>query len=657
MGCRLFRVTLLAVIAAVSTFGYAQVQMKGKLAVSASQNGSQSQVSAPLSRLPLLAQSRVSATVGRDFSAYHAKENGEGFHADNLRQQFAADFTEEGVKVTHRTAQWSMSLLSYGYGDFSKKIAQVSPQASLNRVEYRHGPLTEWYVNGPVGLEQGFTLDRPPSGAHGQPLTISLRLSGDLEASLDQKGTALSLSRDDLKKPELRYAGLTAHDASGKELRAWLELNGSELRLRVQDAGARYPVVVDPFVQLAELTASDGVDGDQLGISIGISGNTVVVGAENATVGTNAAQGAAYVFVKPATGWANMTETAKLTASDGQANDGFGGSVGITGNTIVVGACQQSGMCNGPGKVYVFLRPKTGWATTSKFRAELTASDGVATDGFSNEMSISGDGKTIVVGSAFATVGGQTDAGAAYIFVKPASGWTTMTETAKLTELHPAAYDDVCCVSVSADGSTVFVGALQYNLVSNTPTGPGEAYIFIRPSTGWKTTSKFKAKLTASDGVTGDLFGFCQAGSSCISSDGKTVLAGAPYANGTEGKAYIFVEPTTGWATTSAFNAELTLSDGQTDYLGWSAAITDTTAVVGAIGENSFTGAAYIFDKPASGWVTTSTPNFSLIPSDGVIGDVFAFSVGISGNTVAVGAINHTAGSTNGPGAAYVFGP
>jgi len=657
MSSRLSRVTLVSVVAALSAFGYAQVQMQGKPAASLAQNGDHRQLSTPLSGLPLLAQSRVSATMGRDSSRYHAKETGKGFHTENLRQELAVDFTPDGVKVTHRTEHWTMSLLSYGYGDVSQNIAPVSPRAILNRVVYWHGPLVEWYVNGPVGLEQGFTLAEPPGASNGQLLTITLQLSGDLNASIDRRGTALSLSRGDLKKPELRYTGLTAHDASGKELQSWLELNGSELRLRVRDAGARYPVVVDPFVQLAELTASDGVDGDQFGISVAISGNTIVVGAENATVGANASQGKAYVFVKPASGWANMTETATLTASDGEANDGFGGAVGIAGNTIVVGACPQSGACNAPGKVYVFLKPKSGWVTTSRFKAKLTASDGVASDGFSNEMSISGDGNTVVVGSAFATVAGQTDAGAVYVFVKPAGGWTTMTQTAKLTEPHPTAYDDFCCVSVSSDGSTVFVGTVQYNLTNSTPTGPGEAYIFLRPTSGWVTTSRPKARLTASDGVTGDLFGFCQAGSACISSDGTTVLAGAPYANGFEGKAYIFVEPAGGWATTSAFNAELTLSDGQTDFLGWSAAITDTAAVVGAVVGNGGTGAAYIFSKPSSGWKTTSRPNASLIPSDGDSGDDFGFSVGISGNTVVAGALQHPEGSSSGPGAAYVFGP
>jgi trimeric autotransporter adhesin len=645
------RVTLLAAVVAASTFACSQTPER------LSQSRSQSQVSAGLSRLPLPARSKASAAIGRDFSSYHAQKTERGFHEENPRQQLTVDFAQQGVKVTHRTVQLTMSLSSYGYGDVSQRVTPISPQASFNRVEYHHGPLTEWYVNGPAGLEQGFTFDKRPNGANGQPLTIALLLSGDLKASLDREGTALTLFRNDLTKPELRYAGLSAHDATGQELHAWLELKDSELHLRVDDAGARYPVVVDPVVQLAELTASDGVDGDFLGISVAITGNTVVVGSVNATIGGNAGQGAAYVFVKPANGWTNMTQTAKLTASDGQAGDGFGGSVGIAGNTIVVGACSQSGICNGPGKVYVFLRPAGGWMTTSKFAAELTASDGQATDGFSNEMSISADGNTVVVGSANATVGGQASEGAAYIFVKPSGGWKTMTETAKLTEPYGAAYDLFCCVSVSGNGSTIFVGALQYDFTDNLPTGPGKAYIFIRPAGGWKSTSIARAILTAADGDSGDFFGFCQAGSSCLSSDGTTVLAAAPYANGFQGKAYIFVRPAGGWITTSQYNAELTLSDGQTDYLGWSAAVTSNFALVGAVAGNGGTGGAYVFIKPKTGWATTSNFNFSLIPSDGQIGDAFAFSLAVSGETGVVGSINHPAGSSSGPGAAYVFGP
>jgi|HubBroStandDraft_6_1064221.scaffolds.fasta_scaffold33456_3 hypothetical protein len=427
-------------------------------------------------------------------------------------------------------------------------------------------------------------------------------------------------------------------------------------------AQTNHPAVLDSWAQLAELTASHGANGDAMGISISISGDTVVVGAQNATVNGDAGQGAAYVFVKPASGWGNMTQTATLTASDGKAGDGFGGSVYIVGDTIVVGACPQSGMCNGPGKVYVFLKPISGWKTTAKFKAKLTASDGMANDGFSNELALSADGNTVAVGAAGATVNGNAAQGAAYVFVKPETGWKTATQTGKLTESHGEAGDVAGEVSVSGDGSTVFVGAPGATVGTN--AGQGVAYLFLRPASGWKTTSKFAAKLSAKGGAAYDDFGFCQAGSSCISSDGTTVLAGALQYNfstgkGTgPGKAYIFVKPATGWKTTSVFNAKLTAGGGVTgDVLGWSAAISANTAVVGAVVGNGGTGAAYVFNKPKTGWKTTSKFAAELTASDGDIGDAFAFSLSISGGTIAVGALNHPDSSIAGPGAAYVFGP
>ena len=92
-----------------------------------------------------------------------------------------------------------------------------------------------------------------------------------------------------------------------------------ELLIHVDDAGAQGPITIDPFVQEAKLTASDGATNNEFGDSVSISGNTVVVGAPDAKVGSNSQQGAAYVFTEPGSGWANMTQTAKLTASDGAA--------------------------------------------------------------------------------------------------------------------------------------------------------------------------------------------------------------------------------------------------------------------------------------------------------------------------------------------------
>ena len=109
------------------------------------------------------------------------------------------------------------------------------------------------------------------------------------------------------------------------------------------------------MTQTAKLTASDGAAGDCFGSSVAMSGDTVVVGAVYDDIGANADQGSAYVFSKPAGGWADMTQTAKLTASDGAADDNFGISVAISGDTVVVGAdCDDIGANADQGSAYVF---------------------------------------------------------------------------------------------------------------------------------------------------------------------------------------------------------------------------------------------------------------------------------------------------------------
>ena len=104
-----------------------------------------------------------------------------------------------------------------------------------------------------------------------------------------------------------------------------------------------------------------------LGVSVAISGDTVVAGAPcSVVVGTGCGPGAAYVFVRPARGWVNMTENAILTASDGRADDVLGSFVAISGNTVVA---------YGGGAEYVFVRPVRGWRSRTE-NAKLTVSDG-----------------------------------------------------------------------------------------------------------------------------------------------------------------------------------------------------------------------------------------------------------------------------------------
>src|SRR5207302_1262357 len=208
--------------------------------------------------------------------------------------------------------------------------------------------------------------------------------------------------------------------------------------------------------------------------------------------------------------------------------------------------------------------------------------------------------------------------------------------------------------------SIIFVGAPNA-IVNHAHAGAG--YIFVRPAGGWKTTSTFAAKLTSTDGATGDGLGVCQSGSVCISSDGNTVLAGAPQWNGLQifgpGKAYVFAKPASGW-TSMTETAKLTAGDEQFgDAFGWSVAITNSgVAVIGSVRANALAGRAYIYSRPLTGWQTTSQFRTEKTGSDINSKDWFGYSVAVGGTTSVMGARANPWSVTTGygPGAAYIFG-
>lgn len=113
---------------------------------------------ADLLDLPIAAQGQISATLGRDQSSYHASRHGKSVRLGNPKHRIKAEFTAEDVRIGMGAAQWSLAFRGYAYGDKLQPAATTKPHAALNRVEYRRGELTEWYLNGPLGLEQGFTL-------------------------------------------------------------------------------------------------------------------------------------------------------------------------------------------------------------------------------------------------------------------------------------------------------------------------------------------------------------------------------------------------------------------------------------------------------------------------------------------------------------------
>ena len=615
---------------------------------------------ASLSDLPLAAQAQVSATLGRDQSSYHAVPYSGGLRVTNARHRLAADFTPAGVRVRAGTESWGLSLLGYGYSDAPGAAKAVAPQAVANRVEYRRGDLTEWYVNGPLGLEQGFTLAKAPGKSMGKPLTLAFELSGNLVASAAATGKDAILSRAD-GTAALRYRGLTAHDATGRELRSWLQAEGERLWLRVDDAGARYPLVVDPFIEQAKLIASDGAAGDSFG-AVSVDGDTLVIGAVGDDVDGKVDQGSAYVFVKAAAGWSEpFIEQARLIASDGAAGDIFG-ALSVLGDTIVVGASGNSGAFPPPGSnptkgsAYVFVKPAGGWSGTLTEQAKLIASDGAPNDKFGASVAMAGD--TIAINAEW----DDGFRGSVYVFVKPAGGWSgILTQNAKL--LSSDRNDGSIGIGnafgrCAISGDTIVVGSLGKDVW---PLGDnGQAYVFVKPAGGWTGTRTENARLLASDLANNDRFG------ASVAINGDTIAVGSPLDDvgfTSTGSAYVFVKPTAGWAGTLTERAKLIASDrGANDTLGTAVLVVnqDTVIATAPVANGSLAldaGAAYVFRKPAAGWSPTPalTESEKLTASDGATGDRFGSPLSLDGYTLVVGAGGDDVGTHVDQGSVYVL--
>ncbi|WP_309399388.1 FG-GAP repeat protein [Cerasicoccus maritimus] len=325
------------------------------------------------------------------------------------------------------------------------------------------------------------------------------------------------------------------------------------------------------WTEQAKLTASDGASSDLFGYSISLSGDTAIVGAYgDDDKGGNS--GSAYVFVRSGSIW---TEQAKLTASEGAADDRFGNSVSISGDTAIVGALYDNDNGSSSGSVYVFVRNGSDWTE----QAKLMPSDGASSDYFGRSVSLSGD--TAIVGADGDDDNGSSS-GSAYVFVRSGSIWT---EQAKLTASEGAA-NDRFGNSVSLSGDTAIVGALQDD---DKGSASGSAYVFVRSGGVWTE----QAKLTASDGAASDYFG------SSVSLSGDTAIVGALYDddNGSSsGSAYVFVRSGGIWTE----QAKLTASDGAAeDYFGNSVSLSGDTAIVGVRFDDdngSSSGSAYFYD-------------------------------------------------------------
>jgi hypothetical protein len=538
--------------------------------------------------------------------------------------------------------------------------ALASARSHANEVQFAAPGVRESLTNGPLGVEQTFVLDKRPPGA--APLRITQTISGNAAAHAAPNGDGVTFSSG---RGVLRYEGLVVTDATGARIPARLGVAAHRMTIVINDNRAVYPLRVDPeFAQAAELTASGGGAGDNLGYSVAVSGSTIVAGAINATVGSTVDQGAVYVYRLPAAGgWADATQTAELTASDGVDGDNLGFSVAVDGSTIIASAPNSS-----QGGLYVWTMPTGGWSGTPASplhqTAELAASNFSQGDSFGYSVALSG--ATIVAGAPVQSVASHTGQGATYVWTMPDGGWSgtpgnPLLQTAELTASDGAA-SEFLGYSVGVSGATIVAGA---DLASvNSDNYQGAAYVWTRPASGGWVDATQTAKLTASDGGANDQLGVA------VAVSGPTVVAGALGHNGYGGAVYEWTMPDGGWSGTPGNplqqTAELAASDGSGgDYLGGAVAVAGSTIVAGAVGHtvagNYSAGAAYVWVMPSGGW--TGTPGSpleetaELTADDGAPANMLGNSVALSGSTVVAGAGNHMVGVNAQQGAAYAFHP
>jgi hypothetical protein len=259
-----------------------------------------------------------------------------------------------------------------------------------------------------------------------------------------------------------------------------------------------------------------------------------------------------------------------------------------------------------------------------------TGAVGTANQGWS--VAISGDGETAIIGGPNDNMG----AGAAWVFTLSGGVWTQ--NGTKLVGPFVGTAEQGVSVAISTDGNTAIVGGPGDNLSA------GAAWVYTRSGGLW---SHRASKLVGVDAaIPSD-----QGASVTISADGNTAIVGGPGDHASAGATWVFTRTTGVWSQQGAKLVGTGAVGAAEQGLSVGVSADGNTAIVGGPGDNSSTGAAWVFTRSGSAW---SQQGAKLVGAGAVGGPSQGFSVAISadGNTAIVGGPND---AFSAPGAAWVF--
>jgi len=458
--------------------------------------------------------------------------------------------------------------------------------------------------------------------------------------------------------------------------------------------GSTPPPPVTQLVQQSYLKASNTGADDQFGYLIAFSGDTLVVGAPNEdSNGANGDQtndnspdsGAVYVFTRNAGVW---TQQAYLKALQTNSGDQFGVSVAIDGDTLAVGATNESSNATGvngdpsnhlapnSGAVYVFTRTAGIWSQQAYLKASNTERD----DNFGVTVALKGDTLAVAAynedSNATGVNGDENNnnapgSGAVYVFTRTAGVWSQQ------AYVKPSNAGGLFGYGVALGTNTLAVGApfeasnatgVNGNQADTSAAQAGAVYVYTRTAGIWSQ----QAYLKASNTDKGDRFGHD------LQIDGETLAVGARFeqsgASGVNadqtnnsadnaGAVYIFTRTAGVWSQQAYIKAS---NAGANKNFSGSISIEGDTLAVGSRLEDSNatdSGAVYLFKRSAGVWTQTHFVKASNANAEDEFGD----SVALSGGTLAVAAwfeesnavgVNHNQldNSADKSGAVYIFG-
>jgi len=394
------------------------------------------------------------------------------------------------------------------------------------------------------------------------------------------------------------------------------------------------------FKQEAKLVGTDAIGGSSQGVSAALSrnGHTALVGGPGDASGMLNSRGAAWVFERLRGKWTQQT---KLVATDaiGNADQGFSVSLSNSGNTAIVGGPFDN---HNAGAAWIFQRSfNRQW----KQQAKLAPAGTPFGIGFGYSASISGDGKTAVIGAPFA----NGEIGSGFVFVRRHGMWNQQAELVGTDVVGPFSSQGTS-VALSGDGNTAVVGGFNDNNEANGGNGAGAAWVFTRSERVWRQ----QAKLVGTETVGTAMQGY----SVSVSNDGNTIIVGGPLDNFDAGAAWVFTRSYGVWSQQGPkLVGKNVIGPFQLQGISVSLSGDGNTAIIGGFADDNNTGAAWVFSRSDGVWTQKAKlvgTGAILTPDSTIGGAEQGTSVAISGDGKTVlsgGPIDN-----GGVGAAWIFG-